>query len=99
MRYRREQTPAQIAEFSIYFAKRMKKSIYDKQTGKSEILAINAEYVYEYNRNYTYKQTQALIETAGTAWSETLLGCAACPNRCLNEAFELYSHAETFTRH
>jgi hypothetical protein len=89
IRYRREQTPAQIAEFSIYFAKRMKKSIYDNQTGKSEILAINAEYVYEYNRKYTYKQMQALIETARTVWDATLLGCTACPNRCLSEAFEL----------
>jgi len=89
MRYRKDHTSAQIAELSIYFTKRMKKSIYDRQTGRSEILAINAEYIYEYNRKYTYKQVQALIETAEAVWSDTLLGCTSCPNRCLNEAYEL----------
>ena len=67
----------------------MKKSIYDKKTGKSENLVINAEYVYEYNRKYTYKQAQALIETAETAWNDTFIGCSVCPHQCLDEAFEL----------
>jgi hypothetical protein len=87
--YRKDHTPTQMAEMCIYLAKRMKKSINDKQTGKSENVAIHAQYIYEYNRKYTQKQAKALIEVALTAWEATLLGCTVCPSQCLIEAYEL----------
>jgi uncharacterized Fe-S radical SAM superfamily protein PflX len=87
--YKKRHSSAQIADFSLYFAKRIRKSIYDKQTGRSGIVAINDQYVYEYNPKYSYKQAQALIEAADEAWNETLSMCNVCPNRCLIEAFEL----------
>ena len=89
VQYRARHSAAQIADFSLYFAKRMRKSIYDRQTGKSGIIAINAQYVYEYDHKCTHKQAQALIEVAQTAWDDTTFGCTVCPNRCLTEAFEL----------
>jgi len=87
--YRTHHSPAQIADFSLYFAKRMRKSIYDRQTGKIDIIAINAQYVYEYNPKCSFKQAQALIDVAQSAWDETRLGCTICSSRCLSEAFEL----------
>ena len=87
--YRTQNSPAQIADFSLYFAKRMRKSIYDMQTGKSDGIAINAQYIYEYNPKISIKQVQALIEAAWSAWDDTTLGCSVCSNQCLSEAFEL----------
>ena len=89
IQYRKSNSPAQIADFSLYFAKRMRKSVYDKQTGRSGTVAVNAGYVYEYDPKCTFKQAQALIEAAQTAWDDTIMACTACPNRCLYEAFEL----------
>ena len=87
--YRAHRSPAQIADFSLYFAKRMRKSIYDMQTGKIEGIAINAQYVYEYYPKCSSKQAQALIEVAKSAWDDMTLGCTICPHQCLSEAFEL----------
>ena len=89
VQYRARHSSSQIADFSLYFSKRMRKSIYDRQSGKSGIIAINAQYIYEYDPKCTRRQVQALIEAAHTAWDETTLGCTVCPNRCLPEAFEL----------
>jgi hypothetical protein len=88
-RYRARYSSVQIAEFSLYFAKRMRKSIFDGQIGKSDGIAIGAQYVYEYNPNCSRKEAQALIDAAKSAWDEQVLGCTVCPNRCLTEAFEL----------
>lgn len=88
-RYRVRHTPAQIAEFSLYFAKRMRKSIYDMHAGKSNHVAISMQYVYEHDPKCSGKQAQALIEAAQSAWDETTLGCSICPSRCLSEVFEL----------
>jgi hypothetical protein len=87
--YRARHSPAQIAEFSLYFAKRMRKSIDDMRTGKSKSVVIYAQYVYEWDPKCPGKQRQALIEAAQSAWDETTLGCSICPSRCLSEAFEL----------
>jgi hypothetical protein len=87
--YNMRHSTDQIADFSLYFAKRMRKSIYDMQTGKSGSVAISAQYVYEYDPKCIHKQAQALIEAAQSAWGETTFACTVCPCRCLSEPFEL----------
>jgi len=87
--YRAQHKPEQIVDFCLYYAKRMRKSIYDKNAGKSESVAVSVQYIYEYKPECPSKQAQALIEAAETAWNDTILGCTVCPNRCLFEWFEL----------
>jgi Pyruvate/2-oxoacid:ferredoxin oxidoreductase delta subunit len=87
--YRTHNSPAQIADFSLYFAKRMRKSLYDMQTGKKDSIEINAQYVYEYNPKCSFQQAQALIEAAQSAWNDMISGCSVCSSQCLSEAFEL----------
>jgi len=82
-------SPSQIADFSLYFAKRIRKSIFDMQTGKCAGIAFNTQYVYEYDPKCPSKQVQALIEAAHAAWRDTTLACTVCPCRCLVEPFEL----------
>jgi len=82
-------TRKQIAEFCLYFAKRMRKSVYDRNAGKSNIIAVDARYIYEFYPENTYKMTQTLLEAASAAWGEQILTCANCPNRCLSECFEI----------
>jgi len=89
IQYRRGHTQKQIAEFCLYFTKRMRKSVYDRNAGRSSITAIDARYIYEFYPENTYKMTQTLLEAAVAAWDEQVLSCANCPNRCLSECFEL----------
>ena len=85
--YRAQNKPEQIADFCLYYAKRMRKSIYDKDTGKSKGVAISIQYVYEYKPECPDRQAQALVEAAEASWNDT--SDAICPNRCLIECFEL----------
>ena len=87
--YRRRHTQEQITEFCIYFVKRMRKSVFDQNTGKSGSIVFDARYVYEFYPENTYKMTQTLLEEALSAWDRQLLMCANCPNRCLSECFDL----------
>jgi len=90
--------PAQIADFCLYFAKRMRRSLYLKQTGTNKNIEINAQYVYEYNPKSSRKQAQTLIEAAQTAWEETTIPCSVCPSRCLLEPFELAPMFDTLAK-
>ena len=87
--YRRCQTPKQITEFCLYFAKRIRKSVFDRNAGKSSGIDIDARYVYEFYPENTTKRTQSLLEAALSAWDGQILMCANCPNRCLSECFDL----------
>ena len=97
-RYITGRSPAQIADFCLYYAKRMRKSVYDRQTGKSGSIEISTRYVVEYDPKCSRKQAQALIEAAQSAWEETTFGCSVCPNRCLSEAFELTSMFDSLAK-
>jgi hypothetical protein len=88
-KYRAQHKPDQIADFCIYYAKRMRKSVYDRSIGKSDGVKVSVQYIYEYKPGCLAKQAQALIEAAEDAWDEIIRGCTICPNRCLFEWFEL----------
>ena len=88
-KYRAQHKQDQIADFCLYYAKRMRKSIYDRSIGKGEGVKVSVQYIYEYKPGCPAKQAQALIEAAEAAWDETIRGCTICPNRCLFKWFEL----------
>ena len=88
-RYRKLHTEDQIAVFCIYFSKRMRKSIYDRQIGKTNSVVFNGKYVYEFYPDSSYAQTQWLLELALDTWNEQLQNCGGCPNECLNDGFEI----------
>jgi len=87
--YRKHYSQEQITAFCIYFSKRLKKSLYDAQTGRTKNVEFNGRYVYEFYADNTYAKTQELLEVALAAWSEQLQCCAVCPNKCLMEGYEI----------
>jgi hypothetical protein len=87
--YRRGHTPDQITKFCLYFTKRMRKSIYERNTGKAGGIEIDERYVYEFYPKNTAKRTQSLLEAALSAWDGQFSMCVNCPNRCLTECFDL----------
>jgi len=87
--YRKLHQEDKIIAFCIYFSKRLKKSIYDKQTNRSEGVVFNAKYVYEFHPKNSFEQTQSLLNTALEAWNEQLQSCAGCPHQCLMDGYEI----------
>jgi hypothetical protein len=96
--YRAQHKPEQIADFCLYYSKRMRKSVYDKNAGKSEGVAVSIQYIYEYKPECPSKQAQALVEAAEASWDDTILGCTVCSNRCLFEWFELTPMFDNFAK-
>jgi len=96
--YRAKHKPDQIADFCLYYAKRMKKSIYNSSAGKTNGVEVSNRYIYEYNPECPKKLAQALVEAAEVAWDETLLGCSICGNRCVFEWFELTPMFDSLTK-
>ncbi len=86
-RYKKLQSPEQITAFCVYFSKRLKKSIFDMQTGRSKGIAFDGKYVYEFYPKNSFEQTQALLDAAMGAWEEQLKGCAVCPSKCLMDEY------------
>jgi len=76
----------QTAEFCAYFAKRMRRSIFDRLADKT--VEIDDEYILDYCHTITIRETSALMDAAAEAWSEFLDICAVCPCRCLSERYE-----------
>lgn len=87
--YKGHHTQDNITAFCLYFAKRMRKSIYELQTGKTDKIIFEGQYVYEFYPKSSQKQIQSLLKAALSAWDEQLSACANCPSKCLIEGFEL----------
>jgi len=90
-RYRKSHSEEEIVAFCVYFSKRMKKSIHDRQTGRSKSVAFDGKYVYEFYPNNSSAQTQLLLTAALAAWEEQLQNCESCPLQCLIDGYELTS--------
>lgn len=88
-RYRKLYSQDQITAFCVYFSKRLKKSIFDMQTGRSKSIAFDGKYVYEFYPNNSFAQTQALLDVALAAWEDQLKCCAVCQSKCLIDAYEI----------
>ena len=87
--FRASRSQEDIARFCLYFAKRMRKSIYDMQTGKTDMIAFRDSYVFTHYAKISQRQADFLLEAAISAWDEQLSACSSCSSRCLTEAFDL----------
>src|SRR5450756_667213 len=90
-RYKKLHSQDQITAFCVYFSKRLKKSIFDMETGRLQGIAFDGKYVYEFYPNNSFAQTQALLDMALAAWEDQLKGCAACQSKCLTDEYEITS--------
>lgn len=97
-RYRKLHHDNKLVAFCVYFSKRMKKSIYDMQTGRSESVVFNGKYVYEYHPKNSFEQTQSLLNTALEAWNEQLRNCTGCPHQCLIDGYEITGMFDSLER-
>jgi len=88
-RYRKLNSQDQITAFCVYFSKRLRKSIYDMQTGCSKSVAFDGRYVYEFYPNNSFAQTQVLLDAALVAWEDQLKCCTGCQNKCLIDEYEI----------
>jgi len=83
--YRTEKSIEEIAHFSYYFAKRMKKSIFDQLSGITPETIIDEEYISDYYPEYSRKKNVTLLNAGCDAWAKLLDKCIVCPHRCISE--------------
>ena len=84
-KYRTRNSNEEIAAFCAYFAKRMKKSVYDQLGGITPVTIIDEEYIADYYPKNTQRQNIVFIDVAGEAWDNLLSACEICPMRCISE--------------
>ena len=84
-KYRARNSNEGIAAFCAYFAKRMKKSVYDKLDAITPVIIIDEEYIADYYPKNTQHQNIVFIDAAGEAWDNLLAACETCPMRCISE--------------
>ncbi len=87
--YRKKHSEDNISEFCLYFSKRLRKSIFDAATAKKKGVEFNGLYVYEFYPGISKKLIELLLEAALSAWQDQITLCAVCPNRCLENGFDL----------
>jgi len=87
--WKAERNDEQIAEYSAYYAKRMRKSLIDLLEGRSKVIDALGAFVTDYVHSTTYDASDALIELGGDAWGKLMGICSVCPQRCLQEANRL----------
>jgi len=85
--YRKARTEQEIAIFSAYVAKRMKKSVLDRLAGLDDATVIDEEYISDYYPEQKRKLHQLLLDAACVAWQRLLSVCPTCPTRCLSERY------------
>jgi uncharacterized Fe-S radical SAM superfamily protein PflX len=94
--YRKRHSPKMIAKFCAYFAKRMKKSIFERLAGETDATIIDEEYIADFYPKNTQKQNVLLMDAAGIAWDSLLSVCEICPSRCLSERFNRSDHFDSY---
>jgi len=97
VKWKSRRSEEQVAEFCAYYSKRMRQSIFDRLSGKTEQTEADDAYVSDYCHTNTQKENDAIINTAADAWEELLGACSVCPTRCISERFrrcELFDRTE-----
>ena len=89
MDYRKKHDEGGIADFCVYFSKRLRLSIYNLNAGKVNGVVIDARYVYEFYPGNPKALTQRLLAAAEEAWKEHVAACINCPNRCIEDGLEM----------
>jgi hypothetical protein len=87
-KYRKKNTQEQIVDFCVYFAKEIKKSIYEKLGRLVDKTTIYEEYVEKYYPQNNSGENSLLLNAAAQAWDELLGNCIHCPTRCISEMYE-----------
>jgi tRNA(Arg) A34 adenosine deaminase TadA len=80
---------------TVYFAKRLRKSIFGAQAESVENIVINGVYISEFYPDVKHSQKRMLLEAAERAWESQMLGCNGCVNHCL---YDGYGKTEMFDR-
>ena len=94
-KWKSQRSDVQIAEFSAYFAKRMRQSVDNQLAGLSTGTEIDEEYIRDYCHTNTRRENEAMIEIASDSWVGLLDTCVTCPCRCVSER---YRRSEFFDR-
>ena len=87
--YRKKHTKEDIAEFCVYYSKRLRQSLFNAYAGKTDRFVIEARYAYEFYPDNSRTQTKQLLEAVMDAWQEHIQACLNCPNECMHEGFEI----------
>ena len=77
-----------IADFSIYFAKKMKEITLQKLAGEIETVYFSFDLVEAYFPYLSDKLVNKLLDALEEAWDELLSICEICPTRCITEKDE-----------
>ncbi len=94
--YRKKNSPEQIAAFCTYFARRMKKSVYDRLARFTSAVILDEEYIADYYPQNSQRENLIFMDVAGKAWDYLLSVCETCPVRCISEREE---RSEFFARY
>jgi len=74
-----------IADFSIYFAKKMKGIILQKLSGEIEKVYFSYDLVELYFPTLNDRLVNKILDAVAKAWDEQLSICEICPTRCISE--------------
>ena len=76
----------QIADFSVYLAKKMKGIILQKLSGEIEKVYFSYDMVESYfPRRMSDRMVDKMLDAIEKAWDEQLSVCEICPTRCVTE--------------
>jgi len=74
-----------MADFSIYLAKRMKGILLQKLSGEIETVYFSYEMVESYFLKLSDRMVDKMLGVIENAWDEQLSFCEICPTRCVTE--------------
>jgi len=77
-----------IADFSVYFAKKMKEIILQRLSGEIETVYFSFDLVEAYFPYLGDRMINKLLDALEEAWDELLNICEICPTRCISEKDE-----------
>lgn len=74
-----------LAEFSIFYAKKMKDEVLKQLSGEIEKVRISYEPIEEFFPNIGDEMVNKMTDVISYSWDHMLSFCEVCPNRCISE--------------
>lgn len=81
-------TDAQIGEFCVHYAKRMKQQILDRVAGRIANVWLRYEEIEAFFPKVGDRLVDRLLMVAAKAWDSLTEACVVCPTRCISEKDE-----------
>ena len=78
----------EIADFCIYFAKKMKAIILQKLSEEIETVYFSYDLIETYFPRLRDRMINKILDVVAEAWDEQLSICEICPTRCVTEKDE-----------